>query len=289
MVYRLFPAVLVIFIAAALPAKAQLSARQIFYDDGSDKKNTPPAKPAIVNPPKPKAVKKTPPVPKPVKPSEGNEPVKMKGPPETVSQAPYQEVQAVPLALRYSILKILPSDESMEVDAETSFRTGDKIQLMVEGNQAGYLYIFSQGTSGTWRPLFPSSDVENGDNRIRPHKPVILPGESEVIKFAGKPGKERLFILLSRNPDEDIDKLIYQQTSSSRTMIAAAPIKGSAVDKLIVQARDLVIESVKEKAAASARPMAGSSGRMSESAVYVATKDVSLNAKVVAEINLKHE
>lgn len=289
MVYRLLPAILVMIIAAAQPAKAQLSPRQIFYDDGSDKKKTPPAKPATVNPPKPKPVKKAPPIPKPVKPGEENEPVKMKGPPETVSQAPYQEVQAVPLALRYSILKILPSDESMEVDAETSFRTGDKIQLLVESNQAGYLYIFSQGTSGTWRPLFPSSEVENGDNRVRPHKPVILPGESDFIKFAGKPGMEKLFILLSRNPAEDIDKLIYQQTSTSRTMMAAAPIKGSAVDKLKVQTRDLVIESVKEKTAASAKPMAGSPGRMSETAVYVATKDVSLTAKVIAEINLKHE
>lgn len=288
MIYRFFPAMLISMLAAAQPAKAQLTPRQIFYDDGSDKKKTPAAKPAIVNPSKPKPVKKAPP-PKPEKPGEENEPVRMKGPPETISQPPYPTIQAMPMALRYSILKMLPSDESMEVDATTSFHTGDRIQVLVEGNQTGYLYIFSQGTSGTWRPLFPSAEVENGDNRIRPHKPVILPGESEYIKFAGKPGIEKLFILLSRNPDEDIDKLIYQQTTNSRTMIAGAPIKGSAVDKLRVQARDLVIESVKEKTAASAKPKAGSPERMSESAVYVTTKDVSLSAKVFAEINLKHE
>ena len=101
---------------------------------------------------------------------------------------------------------------------------------------------------------------------------------------------EKLFILLSRNPEEDIDRLIYQQTNNSRTMIAGgAPIKGTAVDKLKVQSRDLVIESVKEKTAASAKPKAGSPERMSESAVYVTTMDVSSSAQVFAEIHLKHE
>ena len=288
MVFRLFPAMLVMALVVAHPLMAQLTPRQVFYNEGIEKKKTPPAKPAIVEPVKPTATKKAPP--KPVKPAEENEQARMKGPPEPISQPQHQNIQAMPLAMRYSILKMLPSEESMEVDADTSFHTGDKIQILVEGNQSGYLYIFSQGTSGTWRPLFPSAEVENGDNRVRPHKPVILPGESEFIKFSGKPGMEKLFILLSRNPEEDIDKLIYQQTNNSRTMIAGGvPIKGATVDKLKVQSRDLVIESVKEKTAASAKPKAGSPERMSESAVYVTTKDVSLSARIVAEIHLKHE
>ena len=72
-------------------------------------------------------------------------------------------------------------------------------------------------------------------------------------------------------------------------MLASAPIQSAAVDRFKLRSRDLVVESIKEKTVASAKPKAGSPDRMSESAMYVASKDVSLTATVVAEIKLKHE
>ena len=67
------------------------------------------------------------------------------------------------------------------------------------------------------------------------------------------------------------------------------PIQNSEVEKLKIRSRDLIIETVKENDVASSKPKAASMDRMKETAVYVATKDSSPGAKVIAEIRLKHE
>ena len=291
------------FIAAALltalPAKAQLSARQLFYDDGS-KKTASPAKPSEVKPivtppptpPKPKKAANTK---KPLPPKvEEPERVELIKPMEPKVGPPLVTVQSKPLAVRYSILKEVAADEWLEVDADSGFRSGDRIRLQVEGNQNGYMYIFSKGTSGTWKTLFPSEEVEDGDNRVRPRRPVLYPNENQAYRFNDKPGVEEVFLAFSRNPDEDFDKLIYDvnrgSTTAKRMMIAGGkPIKDSMIDRLKVQSRDLVIETVKEKPAPSNKPKAGATDRMSENAVYVASPDQGPNAKVIAQIRLKHD
>lgn len=299
MFFKSVPVFIAAAVLAALPAKAQLSARQLFYDDGA-KKTASPAKPSEVKPivtpaptpPKPKKAANTK---KPLPPKvEVPERVELIKPMEPKVGPPLVTVQSKPLAVRYSILKEVATDEWLEVDADSGFRSGDRIRLQVEGNQNGYMYIFSKGTSGTWKTLFPSEEVEDGDNRVRPRRPVLYPNENQAYRFNDKPGVEEVFLAFSRNPDEDFDKLIYDvnrgSTTAKRMMIAGGkPIKDSMIDRLKVQSRDLVIETVKEKPAPSNKPKAGAADRMSETAVYVASPDQGLNAKVIAQIRLKHD
>ena len=288
MVYRFVALMIVIAIGAVQPAKAQLTPRQLFYDEGTDKKKPPATPPPATPGPKPKkaAVPPKPVQPPKAKPGDQPEPIKMVGPPEQKVTLP---VAFKALVLRYSVHKMLTDEETIEVDSETSFRNGEKIQLKVEGNQAGYMYVFSQGTSGIWKPIFPSAEVDGADNKVRAHQPVLLPGEEYTISFSGKPGAENLFIVYSRSSNEDIDKLIYAQKNAGLSVLAANRPVDSEVEKLKLTTRDLVIERIKGKTTASPKTLASSAERMSEAAVYVSSADTSAGAKVTAEIRLKHE
>jgi len=136
----------------------------------------------------------------------------------------YSPGAASPLGLRYSILK-REGAESTEVDPDTVFRSGDRIRLRVEANGGGYLYIIHRGSSGVWKPLFPSSEIAGGDNRVQKGKPYEIP-PGYVFTFDEQPGDERLFIVLSRQPEADLEGLIYSLSSGQKPAELAAPKRG---------------------------------------------------------------
>ena len=113
------------------------------------------------------------------------------------------------LAMRWSIVQIFPDGTKKEVPTSTKFKNGDRINVRVEVNDFGYLYIFAKGTSGTWTPLFPNAGVANGDNRVGPNQPYLIPSK-QAFEFYADPGDERLFVVFSRKPEPDFDGLIYK-------------------------------------------------------------------------------
>lgn len=304
MIFRFVPALMTVAMLSSISTQAQLTPRQLFYDDGKKAppaKKLPEAEAVVPKPNPPKKVVAVRPVPKKLEEPERAKRIpaveRPNGTGGRIDSGRIDNVQFTPLVLRYSILKMVESDQWVEVAEDSRFQTGERIQIQAEGNQNGYLYILAQGTSGTWQTLFPRKDLEGGDNRVTPHTPVRYPSEDKTFTFAGKPGTEKIFIAYSRNPDEDIDKLIYEvnrnanPATGNRTMMAynTPTIQNSEVEKLKIRSRDLIIETVKEKDMASSKPKAASIERMKETAVYVATKDSSPGAKVIAEIRLKHE
>ena len=152
------------------PARSQtqqrLSAREIFYSAPAE---APPAKKAAAKPVTP-AKKKT------EVESARTKPVTPPPPPAgspsrtpsgaQVIPASYGNEPVYPLGLRYSILK-REGAESTEVAAGAVFRSGDRIRLRVEANADGFLYIVHRGSSGVWKPLFPSSEVAGGRQQDR--------------------------------------------------------------------------------------------------------------------------
>jgi hypothetical protein len=265
----------------------RLSAREIFY-------SAPPQPPAK-KPPKPPAevgekgrgatvkAKTVPPEPGPGKAS-GNM--------MTVS---YDSAETVPLGLRYSILK-LEGSESIEIDSGTVFHSGDKIRLRVDVNASGYLYIINRGSSGTWKPLFPSAEISGGDNRVRKGTQYDIPS-GYVFTFDEQPGREKLFVVFSRQPVTDLEDLIYSlskeqkpkpqepsQPEVNKVLLAQANIQDNLIDRLrTVYSRDLIIEKVDETAA----PPPSKKER--EKAVYVVNPSRSADAHVVADVTLIHE
>jgi hypothetical protein len=272
--------------------KPELKARELFYTPVTEVKTTPTAKETSA---KAGAAK-------PAKPK--NEPRQNAAtlPDGTRLQTTTSlgdDVVGPPLALKYRLLKRSPEGRYDEVDTDTVFRSGDKIRVSVESNDSGYLYIVQQGSSKTWNLLFPNEDTENGSNHVQRNREYDLPGGGRFT-FDEQPGNERMFIVLSRRPEPDLEKLIYTLSQSggakpasvqradgkTQVMMAQSRIDDAIIDRLRgkVLARDLVFEKVNDDA-----PVSTSAGTRKEKALYVATPDRTANARVVVDLNLKHQ
>ncbi len=287
-----------LFAALLIPAgvlcaqtEHKLTARELFY--------TPVATPPVAktaDPPKqdpaPKITRKAPR--KPTRPQQ--EPVADAG--ERSDNTVLENAAAsLPLGLRYSLLRRADSGHYEEVDSGTTFHSGDKIKVAVKANDPGYLYVISRGPTGTWVVQFPSAEIDGGNNQIGRDQEYTVPSGGR-FNFTDQAGEEKLFIVFSRKPAPDLEKLIYSLGSPK----TPAPVSGGApeapakvllmannrrsiddpfVNRLRSQltARDLVFEKVDDE----------SPGDRKEKAVYVASPDRTANARVVIDLTLKHQ
>ncbi len=294
----------------------QLTARELFYVPAAASSAKP--DPVKTTTPKkaPDQAAKTPSkTPKKAEPAEARYP-----PPSRPVSAPVMLMAASyqgpnPLGLRYSILKRSEDGEWNEVGTDTVFHSGDKIRVQVESNESGYLYIIMRGTSGNWRPLFPSAEIRGGDNRIEAMEPQLIPSGRGVFTFDGQKGEEKLFLVLSRQEVGDLEQLIYDLNQSSKpaaktpapaTKKTQAPAKQaepqpgepkrvllaqniSPIDDALVGrlrsnmlARDLVFEKIDDSTPAKR-------DQMKETAVYVVEKSGRPDARLVVDIKLIHQ
>jgi hypothetical protein len=206
------------------------------------------------------------------------------------------EKPAIPLGLRYSILK-QSGGEAVEVDADHVFRSGERIRLTIESNDAAYLYIVQRGSSGNWSVLFPSREISGGDNRVERGRIYEIPPR-HWFAFDEQAGEEKLFIVLSRKPEPNLEKMIYSirqgQDSAPAAPAPAAeeppktllaqnigPIDDGLVNQIRSQvfARDLIFEKVDEN----------TGGEKKEKAVYVVDRTGRADSRVVADVTLHHK
>lgn len=144
--------------------------------------------------------------------------------------------QHAPLGLRYSVLKQKRDGTFEEISPDAVFHAGDRIRLSVMSNQEGYLYIIEHGTSGKWRPLYPPPGGDEA--KLVPGTEYLIPGgKDEFFQFSGDPGDEKLFVLLTRRPEQNLDQTIealrnHQATGINDQMVARL--------RQEVQTRDLV-------------------------------------------------
>jgi hypothetical protein len=183
---------------------------------------------------------------------------------------------SVPLGLRYAVLKRDAAGQYHEIDPDTSFRSGDRIRLKVDANTSGYLYVVMRGSSGTWKLLFPSAEVAGGSNRVIKGESRQIPsGERGQFVFDEQAGSEKLFIVLTRQPEPDLDKLIYSMGGKPESLISQAMVADDVVSKLRAQvnSRDLVFEKADSN----------------ENAAYVVNPSSAPDARLVVDIALKHK
>jgi hypothetical protein len=311
-------------VAAAVMAQTaaqngkKLSARELFYAEGAP---AAPAKPATAAKPAPRPVPAKPaPVgqaARPATPAPVEQAARPATPPPAApartsggaSGAPartaivpvaYSPTTEKPLGLRYSFLRNAGGDEYREVDPDTVFHSGDRIRVAVQSNDEGYLYIVMKGTSGSWKVLFPSAEIAEGSNRVGSGRQTLIPPPPGRFAFDEQAGEERLFIVLARNPEPSLEKLIYSLGSASHAPAASAgqpaeateapkhlmmaqlsPVDDALVGRLRnqVYARDLVFEKVDDS----------TPGEKKEKAVYVVNPTGSPESRLVADVTLKHQ
>lgn len=298
--------------AAWAQEKPVLNARELFYTPPQAASSAP--KPAEQPKPsvstaknsKKKVVPKRKAAPAPVAEPQAAEPqVAEKSPAPRVQPAEHTQIEtvaytpAVPLGLRYSVLKRDSEGKFVEVDPDSTFHSGDRIRLQVEANTGAYLYVVMQGSSGNWRLLFPSKEVSGGSNRVsRGESRQIPSGNRGQFVFDEQAGTEKLFLVLSREPEADLDKLIYSiktpnplpkqspkqdepaaQEGEGRILMASASVNDDVIQRLRGQmlARDLVFE----------KSDSGEDGKP-EKAAYVVNRSTAPDARLVVDLALKH-
>jgi hypothetical protein len=202
-----------------------------------------------------------------------------------------------PLGLRYTLVKKGGNDA--EVATDTVFHTGDQIQLKIETNVAAYLYIISQGSSGTWKVQVPSADTQNGSNRVEALRPYYFPSSDQAFTFRDPKGTEKLFVLVSREPLADIQDQIYGLQGGGQAKPVAEPEPLPKRQSTLIEARatipedriermrsmysrDLIIEKVNPETT-------GDKTEKKEFAMYVVNPTGSANSRLVADISLVHQ
>jgi hypothetical protein len=284
-------------VSAQDSAKKQLTARELFYAAAQ----APPAAPRASRPPAKSAPRPARPAPKTeIARAETRVPDSPRQdapqPPTPAATAPMPPSgSAPPLGLRYTVLRLAADNSGTEVPADTVFHSGDRIRFSIEANAPGYLYIINQGSSGNWKPVFPSAEIEDGNNRIEGWRPYTMPPKSRLA-FDSTVGTENLFIVFSLQPENDLEGMIYSlqgrkkpaaaaaatdaPVQSSKELIVAANISNSAVDRMrAAWSRDLIVEKVD----------LNTTGDKKETAVYVVNPTGSADSRVVADLHLVHQ
>lgn len=190
--------------------------------------------------------------------------------------------QHAPLGLRYSVLKRRADGTFEEISPEAVFHAGDRIRLSVMSNQEGYLYIIEQGTSGKWRPLYPPPGA--AETKLVAGTEYLIPGgANEFFQFSGEPGDEKLFVLLARTPETNLDETI----EALRTHQSTGGINDRVVARLRqdVQSRDLVFTKSDEDQAGSAHADGA------DKATYVVNKATNStpDPHIVVDVVLSHK
>lgn len=216
-------------------SQVELTARELFYIPVSSPspKGAGPAKPAapVASRTEPGAKKTTP----------HKSAAEAQDPPRPDREPGWGEVKLVtahyngnrPLGLRYSLYQYEQVDgrwQAQQVAPDRIFQTGDRIQIQVESNEDGYLYILQRGTSGLWSVLFPSKEIHGGKNRVTAMEAVRIPSGRAFFTFSGNPGTEKIYIVLSRKPVADAEEMILD-LSRGKPVAAVEPARSETVKK----------------------------------------------------------
>lgn len=302
-------------VASALAqTEKKLSAREIFYGGPAAAQQAKP--PAAVKPaPAPQAAKTQPAKPQtvakkaatqtPKQAPKAEQPQQAASVPVSRPPATVQDAQVIPAALnvpqkntyplgvRYAVLQ-WQEGRLTPAPPDKSYRAGDRIKLQIEVNDNGYLYLIHRGSSGAWRPLFPSPEIASGDNRVERGKIYEIP-PGHVFTFDEQPGEEKIFLVFTREPETGLEELIYDLSRRGQPAAAPAQTPEAPAKVLLAQnridigdplvnrlrtayARDLIIEKVDQTASPAAK----------ENAVYVVNTASGDNSRVIADIVLLH-
>lgn len=115
-------------------------------------------------------------------------------PVRTSSGNPAQSVPAKEkyIGIAYKIVLLKPNGNFSVIPRTRTFKSGERIKLLVRTNQAGYLTIMNIGSDGNTTVLF--------DDYVEARQLYEIP-KSAALKFAGGPSTEKIMIMLSGGPN----------------------------------------------------------------------------------------
>ena len=133
------------------------------------------------------------------------------------------------LTIQWRVLKKNAEGKAVEVNPESTFFTGDRVQFAVKVNQNGYLYIIQDTEGEEAAAIFPDEHINGGNNFVKKDVEYVLPfncdeAHKDDCWFLMEPpdGREAVTVIFSRdkitslpNDAEQAKTLIKKQTISS--------------------------------------------------------------------------
>jgi uncharacterized protein DUF4384 len=95
---------------------------------------------------------------------------------------------------------------TVRIDPTRTFRKGDRVRVLLETNNDGYLYIFNTTNGGKPVMIYPNKELDQGGNYLQAHVPFEIPsstaGEERLrwLVFDEFAGNERLYFVFTREP-----------------------------------------------------------------------------------------
>jgi hypothetical protein len=125
-------------------------------------------------------------------------------PPQDPAPSPVPESEPVrSIGIRFWVQRVDDQGKVLgEMEVGRLFRSGERIQLVVESNADGYLAVVQQGSDGRAGLLFPAHESELEAARIQAHTKVLLPGARHSFIFDQQAGTEHLLIVVARDRQE---------------------------------------------------------------------------------------
>jgi Domain of unknown function (DUF4384) len=137
-----------------------------------------------------------------------------------------------PLGLGMTLFTRDSNGLAVRVDPSREFHKGDAVRLLLETNADGYLYIFNTTDGGRPVMIYPSPEIEKGDNFIQSHVPFEIPSSAATeervrwFRFDQYAGTERLYFVFIREPLPGVpieDDLVNYCREGSRCPWRPAP------------------------------------------------------------------
>ncbi|MCI0468912.1 MAG: DUF4384 domain-containing protein, partial [Nitrospirae bacterium] len=96
------------------------------------------------------------------------------------------------IGVSYQLVLLKEDGQFQVVSKSRTFRTGERLKILVRSNKAGYMTIMNIGPTGNTHVLF--------NEYVEAFTMQEIPRNTN-LRFAGAPGTEKLLIMLSNEPN----------------------------------------------------------------------------------------
>jgi hypothetical protein len=144
------------------------------------------------------------PKPQPVKPVDGGVGGGTTAPTTPKHEPPKANLQKLGVGL--TLLSRDSLGFAVRTDPTRTFSKGDRVRVLLETNNDGYLYIFNTTNGGKPVMIYPNKELDEGGNYLQAHVPFEIPsstaGEERLrwLTFDEVAGNERLYFVFTREP-----------------------------------------------------------------------------------------
>jgi hypothetical protein len=105
------------------------------------------------------------------------------------------------MALGYTLYLKDATGALFPVEPSRSYKSGDRIALVLETNTDGYLYVFNAENGRNALMLYPHVQLDGGANAVSAHVRETYPADLDLaFEFDERPATEHLYVVVSREP-----------------------------------------------------------------------------------------